>query len=76
MNERFHVLLKNHLELISILDGKWGTENAYKLCQWIDSPEHPYYSLYKDDVNNNLNFLIESHELDGSWSPDWSWGES
>jgi len=61
--------------LISILDKDWGTENAYKLCGWIDSPTHPYYEKYKDDVDNNLDFLINSQNEDGSWSPSWSWGE-
>lgn len=75
--------LKNNLlttlmgngKLISILDENWGTENAYKLCHWIDSPNHPYYATYKDAVKNNFNFLIKSQEKDGSWSPNWSWGE-
>lgn len=75
--------LKNNLlktlmgngKLISILDENWGTENAFKLCHWIDSPNHPYYMMYKDAVQNNLNFLIKSQEEDGSWSPNWSWGE-
>lgn len=75
--------LKNNLlkilmgggKLITLLDENWGTENAYKLCHWIDSPNHPYYTMYKDDVQNNFNFLIKSQEDDGSWSPNWSWGE-
>ncbi len=60
--------------LISLLEDR-GTESAYKLCHWIDSPNHPYYALYKDAVQNNLNFLITSQEADGSWTPNWSWGE-
>lgn len=62
-------------KLISLLDENWGTENAYKLCHWIDSPSHPYYPMYQDAVKNNFDFLIESQEVDGSWSPNWSWGE-
>ena len=62
-------------KLISLLDGNWGTENAYKLCHWIDTPEHPYYPMYKDAVQSNFDFLIGSQEVDGSWSPNWSWGE-
>lgn len=61
-------------KLISILDDTWGTENAYKLCHWIPSPSHPYYSLYKKAVDDNLDFLIDSQENDGSWPPNWSWG--
>lgn len=62
-------------KLISLLDDVWGTENAYKLCHWIDSPNHPYYNLYKRSVHNNIKFLINSQNKDGSWSPDWRWGE-
>lgn len=61
--------------LISLLDDNWGTENAYKLCHWIDTPDHPYYKLYKNDVDNNHTFLIETQNEDGSWTPSWSWGE-
>lgn len=74
-NELLNTLMGNG-KLISILDDIWGTENAYKLCHWINSPEHPYYTLYENDVKTNLNFLIDSQEQDGSWSPSWSWGES
>lgn len=61
--------------LISLLDDNWGTENAYKLCTWIDTAQHPYFMMYKAAVHNNFDFLIESQEMDGSWSPNWSWGE-
>lgn len=62
-------------KLISILDGDWRTENAYKLCHWINSPAHPYYNMYSEDIEKNLKYLIGSQEEDGSWSPSWSWGE-
>lgn len=61
--------------IISLLDDPWGTESAYKLCHWIDSPEHPYYKMYKYDVDKNHTFLIQSQNEDGSWIPSWSWGE-
>jgi len=62
-------------KLISVLDGNWGTENAYKLTLWINSPKHEYYELYKDAVIKNIDFLVDSMENNGGWSPDWSWGE-
>lgn len=62
-------------KLISLLDAEWSTENAYKLCHWIDSPDHPYYLGYKKDVDRNLQFLINCQGEDGSWSPSWSWGD-
>jgi hypothetical protein len=61
--------------LISIFDTPWGTESALKLCQYIDSPEHPYYNMYKADVERNLDYIVNSQQPDGSWHPSWSWGE-
>jgi len=63
-------------KLISLLDENWGTENAYKLCHWIDNPEHSYYLMYKDSVQNNFDFLINMQAEDGSWPPNWRWGET
>jgi|GEM_PF-1067372 hypothetical protein len=74
-----HKLLKTLMgdgKMISLLDDNWGTENAYKLCHWIDSPNHPYYDMYKDAVQKNFDFLIKTQNDDGSWSPNWSWGNS
>lgn len=73
-NSLLHTLMGDG-HLISLLDENWGTENAHKLCHWIDSPGHPYYPMYKDAVNMNFDFLINTQEEDGSWSPNWSWGE-
>jgi len=82
VNELDDGVLKNKLlktlmgdgKLISLFDENWGAENAYKLCHWIDTPEHPYYSMYKEQVQNNFDFLINSQEDDGSWAPNWSYG--
>ncbi|MDE7211663.1 MAG: hypothetical protein K2O03_09510 [Lachnospiraceae bacterium] len=62
--------------LISILDEEWGTESAYKLCHWIDSPKHSYYALYQEAVTNNLDFIVRSQQEDGAWLPSWSWGDA
>lgn len=61
-------------KLFCLLDEGWGTERAYKACIWIDSPNHPYYAMYKTDVDDNLTKLIDTQNEDGSWSPSWRWG--
>lgn len=63
-------------KMISLLDENWETESAYKLCHWIDSPNHPYYGLYKKDVDDNHTFLINAQNEDGSWMPCWRWGDA
>lgn len=40
------------------------------------SPTHPFYEKYKLLVEHHLDFIIETQQSDGSWTPDWSWGET
>ena len=75
LNDELLKILMSNGKLISLLDENWGTENAYKLCHWIDNLEHPYYTMYKDAVHNNFDFLIKSQGSDGSWAPSWNYGE-
>jgi hypothetical protein len=50
-------------------------ENALKICNYFSLSNHPFFETYKDDINKYMDFIIESQQLDGSWIPDWSWGE-
>lgn len=61
-------------KLFGLLDEGWGTERAHKACIWINSPNHPYYAMYKNEVDDNHTKLIEAQNEDGSWSPNWQWG--
>ncbi|MEM1212249.1 MAG: hypothetical protein AAGI68_08105 [Planctomycetota bacterium] len=40
----------------------------------IDSPGSPYHDTFRDAVALNLDWLIETQQPDGAWSPHWSWG--
>ena len=41
----------------------------------VSSPESPLAAGLKDEVSMNLDFEIEQQGEDGSWSPNFSWGD-
>ena len=41
----------------------------------VSSPESPLAAGLKDEVAMNLDFEIEQQDEDGSWSPNFSWGD-
>lgn len=40
----------------------------------ITSPESLFLPGYEDAVADNLDYLIETQDADGTWEPAWSWG--
>jgi len=41
----------------------------------IDSPESPFAAMFRDAIPPNLDFIIDSQSQDGTWGPNWSWGD-
>ena len=41
----------------------------------VSSPESPLAAEFKEEVEMNLDFEIEQQGEDGSWSPNFSWGD-
>ena len=41
----------------------------------VPSPESPLAAEFKDEVEMNLDFEIEQQGENGSWSPNFSWGD-
>lgn len=57
-------------------ESKWKNDYTTGPCNIITSPTHPFYEKYKILVEQHLDFIIETQQLDGSWAPDWRWGET
>jgi len=58
--------------IISTRRGEWSTYVAQPL-QFIDSPTSPLADLFMPDVEQNLDYRVDTQCLDGSWAPNWSW---
>jgi hypothetical protein len=50
-------------------------EGAYKLVRFIDSPDHPTYHEYRSYVDQTLDHLVGTQRADGTWPPNWRWGD-
>lgn len=53
---------------------KWG---GYGLRPLLVAPESgsPWQPLIAEAIEANLDYLIDTQERDGSWAPNWSWGD-
>jgi hypothetical protein len=41
----------------------------------IASPDSPFADSFRNEIQRNLDFIIESQSEDGTWGPNWSWGD-
>jgi hypothetical protein len=41
----------------------------------IASPQSPFADGFTEVISQNLDFIIGSQGEDGTWEPNWSWGD-
>jgi len=41
----------------------------------IASPESPFADSFRAEIQQNLDFLMENQSEEGTWGPNWSWGD-
>lgn len=59
--------------MVVVQDPKqWGTYNVKPLT-FIHSPQSPFYPEMKALVGANLDYIIATQKLEGSWELIWSW---
>jgi hypothetical protein len=53
----------------------WASYGPQPLM-YVSSPDSPFTGRIRSAVEANLDYLIDTQGADGSWSPNWSWGEN
>lgn len=54
---------------------EWNNYSATPLT-FVFSPESPFYeTIDKDLIDMNLNYVIGKQNENGSWAPNWGWGQ-
>lgn len=51
---------------------KWDCYCASPLF-FISSKDSPFLDLFPEALAENLDYLIRTQDVDGSWKPNWSW---
>jgi hypothetical protein len=39
------------------------------------APQSPFADALREAIDHNLDFLMDQQQADGSWQPNWSWGD-
>jgi len=54
---------------------EWSGYAAQPLL-FVDSPESPLADLLLSEVQQNLDYKVDTQSADGCWSPNWTWSGS
>jgi hypothetical protein len=76
-HERSSVLEKvqEHVpELVNVKPEQWQ-HYGMQPVQIAHDPQSPFYEPLKESVEENLDYIIEQQNSDGSWHPNWEWGQ-
>jgi hypothetical protein len=73
---RLHDHLRRFIATTVATDPKQWRGYSLRPLQVIDSPESPFMAELSDSVAANLDYEIASANVDGSWTPTWSWDDA
>jgi hypothetical protein len=54
--------------------GRWKEYGLQPLFV-VSSPESPFASMFAAELEQNIDFLIDQQNDDGTWGPNWTWGD-
>ncbi|WP_261129913.1 hypothetical protein [Bacillus sp. Marseille-Q3570] len=73
--ERIVEKVREHIpELVDLRREQWSNYGMQPV-QLAVSPDAPFYMDMKEEVEDNLDYIIEQQQSDGSWHPNWEWGQ-
>ncbi|WP_257348404.1 hypothetical protein [Pseudalkalibacillus decolorationis] len=73
--EKINDKIQEHIpELVNLKREQWGNYGLQPV-QLADRPDSAFYEMMKESVEENLDYAIEQQENDGSWHPNWQWGQ-
>ncbi|WLD94278.1 prenyltransferase/squalene oxidase repeat-containing protein [Alkalihalobacillus sp. AL-G] len=67
--------VKEHIpELVNLKREQWANYGMQPV-QLVKGVQSPFYEMMKESVEENLDYVIEKQHSDGSWHPNWEWGQ-
>lgn len=67
--------LKIIVETIVVRDPEQWKSYGLPPLGVIASPDSPFAPSFESEIEQNLNFIIQSQSASGSWEPSWNWGD-
>lgn len=67
-------LRKTVRQVASLDPNEWKGYSAKPLW-FAPTPKSPVFELIKDEVELNLDYEIQNQSEEGSWTPNWFWGQ-
>ncbi|WP_349409803.1 prenyltransferase/squalene oxidase repeat-containing protein [Pseudalkalibacillus sp. SCS-8] len=67
--------VKEHIPELVNMDREQWKHYGMQPVQLATHPQSEFYSLLEKQVEENLDYIISSQQPDGSWLPNWEWGQ-
>ncbi|MGM7700393.1 hypothetical protein ACSVDE_01640 [Pseudalkalibacillus sp. Hm43] len=61
-------------ELVNVKKEQWKSYGMQPV-QLAEHPQSSFYGQLKENVEENLDYIIDQQQADGSWHPNWEWGQ-
>lgn len=68
--------LKRAIDKIVTRDPQNWADYGPQPIMFVKSPDSPLAALLEEEIQANLDYTIDTQNEDGSWSPNWSWGDN
>ena len=75
LRERLYDHLKKHINSIVAFDEQSWATYGLKPYWVVEKPDSPLLTSLGTSLERSLTFEIEHQGKDGSWSPNWAWGQ-
>lgn len=62
-------------DAVAVDEDAWDTYGLRPL-QLVGGPQSPFLDRLADAVERNLDYEITGQNADGSWRPNWTWGDA
>ena len=70
---RFVRFLRPRLNAALCFDLNKYNSYVFTPLQVFESPNDPMYDIFRNQIQDNIDYVIESQDIDGSWNVTWHW---
>lgn len=61
--------------VVNTSESDWAVQYVPKPLDFVSSPHSPFYTIFPELIDKNLDFMIHQVDDSNAWYPVWSWGQ-